>query len=221
MTKLTFLMFTLISLTLAISAQNSNSNTTSKPETSGSNSNTNSNQSKRAPVFRANKDQISQAQTMLKQKGFYTGEATGKLDDPTRDALRKLQESEKIRATGTLNRITLEKMGIALTDAQKLIPVSESSIKPGGSSEGKTRNPVFRATKDQITQAQKILKGKSLYSGADDGKINDDLRSALRKYQEMEKIKVTGTLNRETLEKMGIQLTDSQKALKTSASKTS
>ena len=216
MKKLLSVMLILLSMSILISAQNTNSNTTAK----AASSNANSTATKRPPVFRASKEQVTQAQTMLKQKGLYAGEATGKLDDSTRDALKKFQESEKIRATGTLNRITLEKMGIALTDKQKLIPVSDTSKNPETSGNTKPRATVFRATKDQIMQAQKMLKDKNLYNGAQDGKMNDDFRTSLKKYQEMEKIKITGSLNRETLEKMGIQLTDAQKTSQTSTAKT-
>lgn len=216
--KITLAMLILLSMSILISAQNTSSSSTVKATSTNTNSNTAA--SKRPPVFRASKEQITQAQTMLKQKGHYSGDASGKLDDPTRDAIRKFQEAEKIRATGTLNRITLEKMGVALTDKQKLIPVSESSMTPATSDAGKSRSGVFRAIKDQVMQAQTMLKGKNLYTGAEDGKMNDGFRAALKKYQEMEKIKATGTLNRETLEKMGIQLTDAQKAMQTTATKT-
>lgn len=74
---------------------------------------------KRGPIFRANKEQIKQAQAILKQKGFYAGEQTGKLDDETRAGLKKYQAAQNIKVTGTLNRLTLEKMGVALTDKQK------------------------------------------------------------------------------------------------------
>jgi len=74
---------------------------------------------KRGPVFRASKEQIAQAQTLLRQRGLYAGEATGKLDDATRAGLRKYQEVEGIKTTGTLNAVTLQKMGIPLTDRQK------------------------------------------------------------------------------------------------------
>ncbi len=73
----------------------------------------------RGPVFRATKDQINQAQAVLKGRGFYSGEQIGKLDDATRDGLKKYQQAEGIKVTGTLNRVTLEKMNIALTDKQK------------------------------------------------------------------------------------------------------
>src|SRR4026209_2628229 len=74
---------------------------------------------KRGPVFRATKEQINQAQAILKSRGFYGGEQIGKLDEATRDGLRKYQQAEGLKITGTLNKITLEKMNIALTDKQK------------------------------------------------------------------------------------------------------
>lgn len=74
---------------------------------------------RRGPVFRATKDQINQAQAILKQRGFYAGEQMGKLDDATRDGLRKYQQAEGLKVTGTLNKITLEKMNITLTERQK------------------------------------------------------------------------------------------------------
>jgi peptidoglycan hydrolase-like protein with peptidoglycan-binding domain len=76
-------------------------------------------QAKRGPVFRATKEQINQAQAILKSRGFYDGEQIGKLDEATREGLRKYQQAEGLKITGTLNKITLEKMNIALTEKQK------------------------------------------------------------------------------------------------------
>ncbi|MBV9928222.1 MAG: peptidoglycan-binding protein [Acidobacteria bacterium] len=86
--------------------------------TSASNANANTTK-KRGPVFRATKEQIKQAQGILKQRGFYAGDATGKLDTPTRDGLKKYQEAEGLKVTGTLNAATLQKMSVTLTDRQK------------------------------------------------------------------------------------------------------
>ena len=102
----------LFAFSLPAIAQNANGNT-SMP------ANANASPKKRGPVFRANKDQIKQAQAILKQRGFYAGEQTGKLDPDTRVGLKKYQEAEKIKVTGTLNKVTLEKMNITLTDKQK------------------------------------------------------------------------------------------------------
>ncbi len=74
---------------------------------------------KRGPVFRATKDQVKQAQEVLRRRGLYAGESTGKLDDATREGLRKYQGAEGLKVTGTLNVATLQKMNVALTDKQK------------------------------------------------------------------------------------------------------
>jgi hypothetical protein len=103
----------LIVLTTGAMAQTSTSSS-SKGQTSSAKQ-----APKRGPVFRANKDQINQAQALLKERGFYGGDQIGKLDDATREGLRKYQQAEGIKITGTLNKLTLEKMNIALTDKQK------------------------------------------------------------------------------------------------------
>jgi len=105
----------LLAFSLAAAAQNKNAN-------KNANGSTNANKSanaNRKPIFRANADQIKQAQTLLKQRSFYNGEQTGKLTSDTREGLRKYQQAEGLKVTGTLNKVTLQKMGIALTDKQK------------------------------------------------------------------------------------------------------
>ena len=106
-----FLTLTLLSLCLFT--------TTAMAQTSTSSTSTATKQTKRGPVFRATKDQINQAQAILKSRGFYGGDQIGKLDEATREGLRKYQQAEGLKVTGTLNKITLEKMNIALTEKQK------------------------------------------------------------------------------------------------------
>ena len=107
---LTLTLLLLCVFTTGVMAQNSTSTSTKTGTKQGV---------KRGPVFRATKDQINQAQSILKQRGFYAGEQIGKLDDATRDGLRKYQQAEGIKVTGTLNKVTLEKMSIELTEKQK------------------------------------------------------------------------------------------------------
>ncbi|MGB7070517.1 MAG: peptidoglycan-binding domain-containing protein, partial [Pyrinomonadaceae bacterium] len=154
---------------------------------------------------------------------LYKGDSTGKLDDATRTSIKSFQDVNRLKNTGTLNRATLEKMGIELTDSQKAIPVdpnsfsandptlTKSSLAASGKAASK-RKPPFRATKEQIIEAQKLLRAKTMYSGEESGKLDDNTRAGLKKYQERNGVKVTGTLNQLTLEKMGIELTDQQKA---------
>ena len=105
----------LLLLSLNAAAQNQNANTNANGATKP-NKSTNV---KRGPVFHASADQIKQAQAILKQRGFYSSEQTGKLDANTRAGLRKYQQAESMKVTGTLNKVTLVKMGITLTEKQK------------------------------------------------------------------------------------------------------
>jgi peptidoglycan hydrolase-like protein with peptidoglycan-binding domain len=169
--------------------------------------------SKKSPVFRATKEQITAAQNMLKSKGVYTGDATGKLDPATKSAIKAFQKENGLSATGGLNRATLEKLGIELTEKQKLIPAAPNQFASAKPSRSGPRTAPFRASKDQIIEAQRLLKSSGMYSGDETGKLDDATREGLKKYQEVKGLKVTGTLNQVTLEKMGIGLTDKQKTV--------
>jgi peptidoglycan hydrolase-like protein with peptidoglycan-binding domain len=196
MKKLIFLIFATLLLCVSMQAQTTSSTTTSTPET----------EKTKKPVFRATKEQVTEVQKMLKSP------ETGKMDDDFRAEIKKYQSANGLRATGTLNRATLEKMGIALTDKQKEIPVDQNSFAAADSDKTtKKKGPVFRATKDQVIAAQKLLKEKNLYAGEATGTLDPATRAALKAFQEANGMKGTGTLNQATLEKMGISLTDKQK----------
>lgn len=178
---------------------------------------------KRGPVFRPTKDQIKQVQAMMKQKSLYNGEATGSYNAETRTGIKSFQKDNGLKQTGTLNRATLEKMNIELTDSQKLIPVSDTSYASAETekktakaekttADAKPKKTIFRATVDQIKEAQKTLKAKSMYAGEESGKLDKATRDGLKKFQEANGLKAAGTLNQVTLEKMGIALTEKQKA---------
>ena len=64
------MVLSLLLLVTAAAAQNSNS--TAKANKNQNKSTTNAN---RGPVFRATADQVKQAQAILKQSSFYSGEA--------------------------------------------------------------------------------------------------------------------------------------------------
>jgi peptidoglycan hydrolase-like protein with peptidoglycan-binding domain len=204
MKKLILTIFACLLFSTFISAQGTNNSnpTDSKPTITDK---------KKRVIFRANKDQITLVQTMLKDKGKYSGEADGKFNSDFRNAIKAFQGDNGLKKTGTLNRATLEKMGIELTDKQKETPVNPNSF--AGADDDKEKKPrrqAFRPTKTQITEAQTKLKSAGLYQGEADGKYSKGLRTAIRDYQTDNGLKRKGSLNRATLEKMGIELTEKQ-----------
>ena len=204
----------LMSLAICFAAQAQNDASNSGKMTAGADSQDNG----KKQIFRANKEQITQAQKMLKEKGTYAGAEDGKFNDDFRAAIKEFQGANGLTKTGTLNRATLEKMNVELTDKQKEIPVSENSFAKaddGKSTSGEKpkRGAVFRANKEQITAVQNKLKTGAMYDGEATGKLDDATRESIKKFQAANGVKVTGTLNKETLVKMGIELTDKQKEM--------
>ena len=100
----------LFAFSIVVATQNSNSSTARTDANAAA---------PRKMIFRATTDQIKQAQAIMKQRGFYSGAETGALDPNTRTGLKRYQAAEGLKATGTLNKVTLGKMAIALTDKQR------------------------------------------------------------------------------------------------------
>jgi len=207
---------------LALTAMAAYPQPASTTTTTTSKSSSTSASKSRGPIFRPTKDQIQQVQQILKDKKLYSGTPSGKYDDDTRTGIKSFQKDNGLKQTGTLNRATLEKFGVTLTDSQKAIPVDPNSFastdsgktekSKSNSSDAPKRPAPFRASSDQISAAQKILRDGKMLAGGEDGKLDDATREALKKYQDANKLKVTGTLNASTLDKMSIALTDAQKA---------
>ena len=109
----------LVAISFAGAAQNQNANANANTNSTGAKNSNKSINANRSPIFRATGDQTKQAQAILKQRGFYNGEPVGKLDPDTRAGLRKYQQAEGLKVTGTLNKVTLVKMGITLTEKQQ------------------------------------------------------------------------------------------------------
>lgn len=55
---------------------------------------------------------IEKAQQVLKEKGLYKGEVTGKVDAGTKDAIKAYQQQNGLTPTGHLNKDTRQKLGI-------------------------------------------------------------------------------------------------------------
>ena len=222
-------MLIVVTLTLGIGTLNAQETISSSTMDETSSTNTSN---KRGPIFRPTKDQIMQVQKILKKKKLYSGDASGKYNDETRAGIKVFQKDNGLKPTGTLNRATLEAFKVKLTDAQKAIPASPNSYvlaegdktprtsasmtsteaEEDESAASKPARTIFRANKEQVSAAQRLLKEGDMYDGEITGRLNDDTRKGLREFQKAKGIKVTGTLNALTLETMGIELTDKQKA---------
>ena len=106
-----------------------------------------------------------------------------------------------------LSLLTVLSLAVA---RQKLNPGKRSN---SASATIKKRGPIFRATKEQIKQAQTILKTVASIAGTPPANLTTRRVKVCVSINAPKDLKVTGTLNKITLEKMGIELTDKQKAM--------
>jgi sporulation protein YlmC with PRC-barrel domain len=69
-----------------------------------------------------------------------------------------------------------------------------------------TVNQQVRASTDEIKKAEEALQAKGLNPGPVDGKIDSRTQAALREFQKQNNLAVTGSLDEQTAEKLGIKL---------------
>ena len=65
---------------------------------------------------------------------------------------------------------------------------------------------------DQVKHVQEALKEKGSYHGAIDGHMGKKTRTAIRAFQKSNHLKVTGKMDQQTAEKLGVELASAPKA---------
>ena len=77
----------------------------------------------------------------------------------------------------------------------------EAAVKPEHAQRAKVSEQ-----NEEITKVQEALQAKGENPGAIDGIMGRKTRAALKKFQEQNKLKATGTLDQQTAEKLGVQM---------------
>jgi peptidoglycan hydrolase-like protein with peptidoglycan-binding domain len=67
-------------------------------------------------------DRINEIQGALVKNGAYAGEPSGKWDDSTVEAMRKFQAAHGLNATGKMDALTLQKLGLGSETAGMGVP---------------------------------------------------------------------------------------------------
>jgi len=67
-------------------------------------------------------ERIMEIQQALAKNGVYAGDATGRWDDSTTEAMKRFQTSSGLAATGKLDALTLERLGLGSETAGLAAP---------------------------------------------------------------------------------------------------
>ena len=61
------------------------------------------------------------------------------------------------------------------------------------------------ADSEQVIRAQQVLKNDGIYSGPIDGRMSQDMREAIRSFQQSHELNVTGAIDDDTVRELGLQ----------------
>ena len=150
-----------------------------------------------------NQSTIRSVQQELKTSGYYHGKIDGVVGPNTKSAIRAYQKDQNLAVTGRLNSGTVMK----LRGQSAMQNMNEAARAANNQS---TNNASANPSKATIESAQRQLKGKGLYSGAINGKLDQSTESAIRNYQQQNNLTVNGKLDNDTLNKLGVSTTNQQ-----------
>ncbi|MDD5198544.1 MAG: peptidoglycan-binding domain-containing protein [Terrimicrobiaceae bacterium] len=147
-------------------------------------------------------DLVRAVQTKLTRLGYYDGAADGAWGSQTAAGVRRFQVAQKLRVTGELNPATLNALGIKTQPAPAPVDpaVALADIFVGG--------PYLNAPPDfqvrTVKKAQQNLKLLGFYNGPANGMPAPALTEALRAYQQANRFKTTGRLDKTTLQALDL-----------------
>lgn len=75
---------------------------------------------------------VSEIQTALAKRGYYSGTPNGRYDEPTKDAMRRFQTANNLTVSGLPSAKTLKLLGLSATQSQvgTLTPASDAENPP-------------------------------------------------------------------------------------------
>jgi peptidoglycan hydrolase-like protein with peptidoglycan-binding domain len=66
------------------------------------------------------------------------------------------------------------------------------------------RQRLLAADSEQVIRAQQVLKNDGIYSGPIDGRMSQDMREAIRSFQQSHELNVTGAIDDDTARELGL-----------------
>ena len=158
---------------------------------------------------------VAQAlQQSLKDTGFYKGSVSSIWDAESEAALASYQNSKGMPATGILNEETVTRLGLVIPAAEQ---VSEQS-RTLANKEDVTR-PVYTQTRynhierrlsaKEVQAVQQNLQSNGFYTANVDGIWGPKTTEGIRSFQTANGLNATGRLNNQTLDAMGLQVSES------------
>lgn len=114
--------------------------------------------------------------------------------------VERIRTEQKKQTTQQQERASEAKGAGPSTETQPPAAPSKQQTPAAGTSQQVT------ASADEIRRAEEALKAKGLNPGPIDGKMDSQTQEALREFQKQNNLTVTGSLDQQTAEKLGVKL---------------
>ena len=125
---------------------------------------------------------LARIQSELRVRGYPIPLISGRMDAPTRQAIREYQQGQGVPVTGEPSQALLEALRIG--SAQTM--------------------PAVALSREQRAAAQRALNARGYDAGPPDGVLGPRSRAAIRTFQVANDIGATGELDAPTLERLGV-----------------
>lgn len=136
-------------------------------------------------------EDVLAAQQRLSALGFYEGEADGAFDAETRSAVKRFQEANGLKQTGSL------------TEAHQAALRDERAVSQAQYDEYRPLSPGSRGAAVEKLQAR--LQALGYYDGERDGRYSSAVKSAVRTFQTANGLRETGSADTDTRRRMNAE----------------
>lgn len=125
---------------------------------------------------------LARIQSELRERGYPVPLISGRMDAPTRQAIREYQRGQGVPATGEPSQALLDELRTTSNDA----------------------TPESGLSRDHRAAAQRALNARGYDAGPPDGVLGPRSRVAIRSFQTASDLGASGTLDAATLQRLGV-----------------
>ncbi len=181
-------------------------------------------QDKGVKLSKLDRSEVENLQRTLQEQGLYHGAIDGVIGPDTIAAFGAFQHKQGFEVSGRLNQQTAQALGLELGEIQPVrggdenkVKKPEDKAKKQGAQGDRTQmlgqEQAIQLTDlntDQTRKLQQSLKDQGFYKGEVNGKVSPDLTVAIRDFQKSKNLPVQGTLDRKTIEALGMDANEIQ-----------
>jgi peptidoglycan hydrolase-like protein with peptidoglycan-binding domain len=174
-------------------------------------------------LSKLSRDEVRDLQRNLQGQGLYHGSIDGILGPDTIAAVGAFQQKQGLEVSGRLNEQTAQALGLELGEIQPVRGGGEEGKvkkedKSKKSQQGAERTELRGQETIQLTDLnveqrrmlQQKLKDQGFYKGDVNGQVTPETTVAIRDFQKSKNLPVQGTLDRKTIEALGMDYNEIQ-----------